>query len=206
MGKLDSWSARLAFMPTKNWSMQYSQGHLVDPEFLDPGNLVRRTASISHNRTWQDGNWASTVVWGRNRELHGNSNSYLLESTVNFWDKNYLYSRMELADKSRLYESNVFGRPGNVNFFQVFASPGAGSPSGIGSPVFHPLKFHVRPARIGAVTFGGVRDVVATPRMRLGVGADLTFHHIPEPLQGIYGSNPKSFHLFLRFRPGRMHH
>lgn len=63
MGKLDSWSARLAFLPTKNWSMQYSQGHLVDPEFLDPGNLVRRTASISHNRSWQDGNWASTVVW-----------------------------------------------------------------------------------------------------------------------------------------------
>src|SRR5262249_166990 len=87
--KLNPWSGRLWFAPTKNWAMQFSYGHLVNPEKLEPGNLQRMTASIAYNRAWTDGNWASTLVWGRNHERHGNSNAYLLESTANFLDKNY---------------------------------------------------------------------------------------------------------------------
>ena len=192
-GKLDSWSGRIWFTPTPDWSMQVSYGHLVNPEALEPGNLQRLTASISHNRSWEDGNWASSLIWGRNHERHGNSNAYLFESTVNFLDKNYLYTRMELVDKQGLLEENIFGRSG----LNEFHTGGNGSE----------LNDHFEQAfRVGAFTFGGVRDIVAGSRLRVGIGGDVTFYHVPDGLKPVYGSNPSSFHFFLRFRPGKVRH
>ncbi|PYP84136.1 MAG: hypothetical protein DMF61_21300 [Blastocatellia bacterium AA13] len=193
MGKLDSWSGRIWFTPTREWSMQFSFGHLVHPEALEPGNLKRMTASITHNRSWDDGNWASSLIWGRNHELNGNSNSYLLESTANFLDKNYLYTRMELVDKPGLLEENIFGRQGLDQFQVVDGRIERG-------PLFE------RFFRVGAFTFGGVRDIAADSKLRIGVGADVTFYHVADGLNAIYGSSPTSFHVFLRIRPGKMHH
>ncbi len=193
MGKLDSWSARVWFTPTPDWSMQFSYGNLVHPEALEPGNLRRMTASISHNRSWEDGNWATSLIWGRNHELHGNSNSYLLESTANFLDKNYLYTRMELVDKPGLLEENIFGRAGLDEFHPI----GNGFELGDRFEEFF---------RVGAFTFGGVRDIVAASKLRVGIGADVTFYHVPDGLKPIYGSSPTSFHLFVRIRPGKMSH
>ena len=59
---------------------------------------------------------------------------------------------------------------------------------------------------IGAFTFGGVRDLVQSSIGQIGLGADVTFYSKPAALDGIYGKNPVSFHIFLRFRPGRMRH
>ena len=193
MGKLDSWSGRIWFTPTPDWSIQFSYGHLVHPEVLEPGNLKRMTASISYNRSWDDGNWATTLIWGRNHELHGNSNAYLLESTANFLDKNYLYTRMELVDKPGLLEENIFGRAGLDEFHPI----GNGFELGDRFDQFF---------RVGAFSFGGVRDIVASSKLRVGIGADVTFYHVPDGLKPIYGSSPTSFHLFLRIRPGKMSH
>jgi mono/diheme cytochrome c family protein len=193
MGKLDSWSGRIWFTPTPNWAMQFSYGHLVNPEAIEPGNLKRLTASISHNRSWDDGNWASTLIWGRNHERHGNSNAYLLESTANFLDKNYLYTRLELVDKLGLLEENIFGRRGLDEFH----------PIGDGVPVSSHFD---QSFRVGAFTFGGVRDIVADSKLRVGIGADVTFYHVPDGLKPIYGSSPTSFHVFVRVRPGKMKH
>ena len=192
-GKLDSWSGRLWFTPTPDWSLQVSYGHLVNPEALEPGNLQRLTASISHNRSWENGNWASSLIWGRNHERHGNSNAYLLESTVNFLDKNYLYTRLELVDKQGLLEENIFGRPG-LNEFHTRVN-------GL------ELSEHFEQAfRVGAFTFGGVRDILVGSSLRVGIGADVTFYHVPSGLKAVYGSSPSSFHVFLRFRPGKVKH
>jgi hypothetical protein len=61
----------------------------------------------------------------------------------------------------------------------------------------------VHPAyRIGAYTFGGVRDVVQKPAWQLGVGADVTFYSKPAVLDSAYGYDPVSFQIFLRVRPG----
>ena len=193
MGKLDSWSGRAWFTPTPNWTMQFSYGHLVDPEVATPGNLNRLTASISHNHSWRDGNWASTLIWGRNDERHGTSNSYLLESTANFLDKNYVYTRMELVDKTGLLEENIFGRPG----IEPLPLIGNGGESG---------EHFEQMFRIGAVTIGGVRDILVQPKFRVGIGADVTFYHVPEALKPIYGSSPTSFHMFVRIRPEKMSH
>ncbi len=160
--------------------------------------MKRWTASIHHNRNWRDGHWASSLIWGRNSEEHGKSNAYLLESTVNFLDKNYFYTRMELGDKTGLLRENVFGRAGLVDEDHDHDLGG-----GHDDPHDERLEQWFR---VGAFTFGGVRDFVATDRLRMGVGAGVTFYHVPDGLKQIYGSSPTSFQVFLRIRPGKMNH
>jgi hypothetical protein len=197
-GKLDSVSGRLWFTPTPDWTMQVSYGYLTNPEALEPGDLKRWTASIHHHRNWHDGHWASSLIWGRNSEAHGRSNAYLFESTANFKDKNYLFTRLELGDKAGLLQENVFGRSGLVTDHHHAGETGAG---GLGDE--HD-ELAERWFRVGAFTFGGVRDVVATPKLRVGIGASATFYHVPDGLKPVYGSSPTSFQIFLRFRPGKM--
>jgi hypothetical protein len=60
--------------------------------------------------------------------------------------------------------------------------------------------------RIGAYTFGGVRDLVQNRHWQLGLGADVTFYSKPAILDSVYGNNPVSFHVFLRVRPGVSRH
>ncbi len=61
----------------------------------------------------------------------------------------------------------------------------------------------VHPAyRIGAYTFGGVRDVVRNWAWQVGLGADVTFYSKPAALDAAYGEHPVSFQIFLRVRPG----
>ena len=80
----NSRSARLSFAPNRNWSMQVSHGLLRNPEALEPGDVRRTTASISYNRPLKRGNWATSLIWGRNHENHGgeifNLNGYVAES------------------------------------------------------------------------------------------------------------------------------
>jgi hypothetical protein len=173
LGALDSWSARASLAPSKNWVAQYSYGHLVHPEALEPANTDRQTASISYNRPLGRGDWSNTLVWGRNRKESAVpiTNSYLYESDLNFAEKNYAYSRMELVDKDELdLQPPLTGRS----------------------------------FRIGAFTFGGVRDFIQNAHGQIGLGADVTFYSKPSALDPIYGVNPVSFHIFLRLRPPKM--
>ena len=102
---LDSWSARVFTAPGRNWAAQYSVGRLEKPEALEPGNQLRETASLEYNRPLASGYWASTAVWGR---VHKSAtdrvlNSYLFESTLNFRQRNYAFTRLELVDKDELF-------------------------------------------------------------------------------------------------------
>ncbi|MGH9881881.1 MAG: hypothetical protein ACRD6N_10630, partial [Pyrinomonadaceae bacterium] len=58
--------------------------------------------------------------------------------------------------------------------------------------------------RIGAYTFGGARDIWNKDKISMAIGSDLTFYSKPSILDPIYGNNPVSWRLFLRFRPGKM--
>ena len=58
--------------------------------------------------------------------------------------------------------------------------------------------------RIGAHTFGYVRDVFDSERLSVGVGSDVTFYSKPAVLDGIYCNNPISYRFFVRVRPGKM--
>jgi hypothetical protein len=102
---LDSWSVRGSVAPDRNWTAQYSIGHLDHPEALEPWNQWRQTASIEYNRPLEWGNWASSLIWGRVHEISPgtNLNGYLLESTLNFWRRDYAFTRLELVDKDELF-------------------------------------------------------------------------------------------------------
>jgi hypothetical protein len=179
----NSRSARFTFAPDKNWAMQVSSGFLRQPEASEPTTDIRRTtASVQYNKPFERGNWASAFIWGRNHtsspsEVH-NLNGYTFESTVNFLDKNYLYTRLELVDKNELLRAVDRAR--------------------LGIRQDHPSF------RIGAYTFGGVRDVWNTEKISMAIGSDLTFYSKPPVLDQIYGANPVSWRLFLRLRPAKM--
>jgi hypothetical protein len=102
---LDSWSARLSVAASKNWTAQYSYGRLEHPEALEPGSQRRQTASVEYVRPFNQGSWASSVVWGRVHDVFDdhNLNGYLLESTANFNLRNYVFTRVELVDKDELF-------------------------------------------------------------------------------------------------------
>jgi len=55
-----------------------------------------------YNRRLHEGNWASTILWGRTRSIQDNSifNSYLLESTMRFRTRNSVWTRVENVDRS----------------------------------------------------------------------------------------------------------
>jgi hypothetical protein len=105
---LDSWSARLSVAASRNWTAQYSYGRLERPEALEPGSQRRQTASVEYVRPFASGSWATSLVWGRVHKDVGNRNlnSYLLETTANFKQRNYAFSRMELVDKDELFPGN----------------------------------------------------------------------------------------------------
>ncbi|MFZ0956408.1 MAG: hypothetical protein WAN60_08700 [Candidatus Sulfotelmatobacter sp.] len=167
---LDSWSGRVSIAPTRDWTAQYSVGRLEHPEALEPGSQWRQTASVEYNRPIAGGNWASAAVWGRVQKIATNTilNGYLLESTLNFLRRDYVFTRMELVDKDELF-------------------PQAAT---------HPAY------RIGAYTFGGVRDLVQTRAWQLGLGGDVIFYSKRAVLDAAYGVHPVSFEIFLRVRTG----
>src|SRR5205823_12492458 len=140
---------------SRNWTWQYSYAHLVHPEANELGNINRQTASISYNRPLAQisGNLNATLLWGRNHKLSlaSNQNSYLLESVLNFKTRNYFFQRFELVDKDEL--------------FADLASPPSPAPD--------------RSFSIGAFTLAGVRALVHTPTVEIGLGADVTFYATP---------------------------
>jgi hypothetical protein len=167
---LDSWSGRVSVAPGREWTAQYSIGHLDHPEALEPWNQLRQTASVEYDRPITGGNWATSLVWGRVHKIATgtNLNGYLLESTVNFLRRDYAFTRLELVDKDELFP-----------------------------------QLAVQPSfRIGAYTFGGVRDLVQNHTWQLGLGADVTVYSKPAVLDASYGNFPVSFQIFLRMRPG----
>ena len=176
-GRIDSWSTRLTVQPRQNWSAQYSFAHLTSPEAQNPRADVRRmTASVMHNYPFRNGNVATTLLWGRNRELSSGAvfNGYLAESTVRFAQSNYLWGRIENADRTTELLS---GAPGIV------------LPAGEGFL-----------ARVQASSLGYGKEFHWIPYFQTELGGQVTFYRKPDFLTPIYGHHPTGLTLFLRMR------
>jgi len=102
--RLDSWSGRITFNPTANWSFQTSYGFLHSPEQLTPTVDQRRlTASATYNRPFTGGNWQTTFAWGRNYEEPGPTlDGLLVESAVGF-GRSTVFARAENVQKDDLF-------------------------------------------------------------------------------------------------------
>lgn len=171
LGALDSWSGRVSVAPSRNWTAHYSIGRLEHPEALEPGSQWRQTASVEYNRPLASGNWATSLVWGRVHKIATgtNLNGYLLESTLNFRQRNYVFSRLELVDKDELFPAASIHpayRVGAYTFggvhdlvhthtwqlglgadLTLYSKPGTLNPSYGSYPVSFQIFLRVRPAR-----------------------------------------------------------
>jgi len=130
-----------------------------------------------YNRPFERGHWASTAVWGRTRSLEDSAkeNSYLFESTVNFRDKNFAWTRLENAGRSN----------------ELLVGEHA-----------LPPKFKEEPlAHVQAYTFGYDREVRLVPKLASAIGAQVTAYHAGKALQPVYGANPVGISVFIRLRP-----
>jgi hypothetical protein len=170
-GALDSWSTRLWFRPAREWEVQLSTGHLVEPEELEPGNVQRSTVSVSWLRERPGGFTAALGAYGVNDKDVGTGDAYLFEATHAF-HSNTVYGRLEFTD----VESHALLDDHDVEPASPFA-------------------------RVAAFSLGYVRELAKPRGFDLGVGADLTVYGVPRELEPEYGSSPVSFHVFMRLRP-----
>lgn len=135
-GKLDSWSTRLSWNPTRQWALQASYGRIKSPEELHPEVDVDRTTASA---IYQTERTQTTFAWGRNspRGGHGHAhatNAYLLESAYKT-DAHTVFGRAELADKDELVPDNTY-RIGKLSLGYVYDVPlGQHFKAGIGGLV-----------------------------------------------------------------------
>ncbi len=103
VGALDTWSARLTVAPGKDWSAQYSLGHLHSPEQVHPEeDVLRQTASVAYHHATPAGDLHAIAVWGRNHTTGSpiNANGYLLEAALRPHGDQTLWTRLENADRT----------------------------------------------------------------------------------------------------------
>ncbi|MFN7980097.1 MAG: hypothetical protein U0P30_18330 [Vicinamibacterales bacterium] len=169
LGALDSQAVQLSYV-RGGWSAQVSTAWLTHPERLYPTDARRHTASVSYARTDGVRLLAWTAAFGQNRESHGSFDAWLAEGTWRPAAHGAIYSRAEWLEKDIL---------------------DAG---------FHPLGVlhRHRVSRVGALTLGGVVDVLTGRAGQLGVGADVSGYRVPANLREGYGS-PLSVHVFVRY-------
>lgn len=172
-GRLDSFSGRVWYRPNDEWELQASSGRLKNPEELEPGNVVRSTASASWTRRNGAAISSVTAGLGRNDTDHGARHAFFVEGSRHA-DMNTLYARFEATQvETALLQTDVL-------------------PEGPAADVKDPVV---------ALTLGGVRDVLAWRGFEGGIGADVTFYGVPSTLQPMYSAHPVSFHVFFRLRP-----
>jgi hypothetical protein len=120
---------------------------------------------------------ATTVLWGRTRSLADNSkeNSYLAEALLRFASTNYMWTRIENADRSN----------------ELLLTPGSPLPPNFSeSPLGH----------IAAYTLGYDRDIALGKHVLAAPGAQFMVYRTPVPLRATYGDTPTGEVLFVRFR------
>jgi len=173
VGPLDSFAGRLWYRPNDEWELQVSSGRLRHPEELEPGNVVRSTASASWTHKRGDAVAAVTVAIGRNDTDHGARSAGFVEGARRA-GRHTIFTRLEgVQVETALLQTDTL-----VD----------GPASDVKSPV-------------AAFTLGAVRDIFWRRGFEGGLGADVTFYGVPDALQPAYGAHPVSFHIFFRLRP-----
>lgn len=170
-GALDSLSGRLWYRPTSTWEFQVSSGRLQDPEVLEPGNVVRTTASAQWTRARGDDLTSMTAAYGRNDSDHGSRNGVLVEGARQK-GKTSVYGRFEVLQ----VETSLL-LTGEVPEHDAARDP------------------------LAALTLGATRGVFRARGFEGAMGADVSLYAPAAPLRSAYSSSPVSFHVFFRLRP-----
>jgi hypothetical protein len=182
---LDSFSARLTWLPTPRVAWQVSSGrlHEAEPAFPpDPRvSVARTTTSITWHAPRGDGGvWATTLAYGLNREgahVHGGVvgstlrlHAGLLESTLTLGGGHTAFGRAELV-----------GMPAHE---------------------LHAHEYDGLVFTVAKLQAGYVRQLPAWRGLTAGVGGSATVSLLPEALRSRYGGRAApGFALFLTVRP-----
>ena len=187
--RMNSWSTRVTVNPSHSLSMSSSYGVQDMPEHHAhhhpsgdspvASQMRRFSSSIMHGRrVGKHGQWASTLLYGGNKNFNERwSNSLLAEteSTVDGW--NTVFSRIEYVEKSA-EDIQISGFPAEHKF-----------------PLY-------------SFSLGYIRELVGHERpFTVGAGLRGTVNYIPRELESGYGSRtPVGGMIFLRVRPNHGAH
>jgi hypothetical protein len=174
LGRMDSVSARLWYRPAPAWELQLSSGHLVSPEQLGHGNVVRTTASASYTHGDPAHMLAATVGVGMNSTDEATRHAGFGEVTRG-WGGTLVSVRAELVQVE-----SVLLLTGEVP---------------------HSSADEARRDAVGALTAGVQRDLRRWRGFTMAVGANGTLYRVPQMLKATHGAHPGSFQLFLQLRP-----
>jgi hypothetical protein len=174
LAPLDSFSARVWYLPTRTLALQISAGRLAEAEAPDhPGDPrvdVRRvTASVTWHRPIGRGAlWASTAAWGRNTEEGVGTDALLLETAVLRDARRSWFGRFEVVEKS----AHDLGAPGDGVF------------------------------TVAKIQVGHVRYFASWRGLQAGAGASISAGLVPRTLDSLYGRrvNP-GLAVYLTMRP-----
>lgn len=177
--RFNSYSIRLSYNLSDNWSFQVSRGWLYDVHNTGPReDLIRTTASAIYSARLADEIFLNaTAVWGYNNPTRGHhtlsSHSFLLESALTL-NNTTLYGRYEFVEKSTedlLLDEDIFGH-------QLFG--------------------------VNAFTLGLQQKIVSMWNTNIALGTQATLYITPDELEDIYGTNPWGLQFYLRIYPGLM--
>jgi hypothetical protein len=173
--RLDSFSARVTWNPTRELSAQVSWGRIKSPELLEPEkNEDRFTASATYTVPFRGENvWSTTAAWERKVVTGGEAfDGFLLESALIFSKTYTLFARAERIDTHELLHNTA----------------------GVSSALAHGTF------AVSKITIGGIYDMRIDQHLKLGVGALVSKYLVPAELQPFYGTSPTSFMLFMRMK------
>lgn len=180
VGPIDSWSARLTVTPERDFTAQYSLGHLHSPEATHPAeDVLRQTASIAAHHAWSSVSPTSeidaTAIWGRNHTIgtNVNANGYLFEAEFRLRQRQSIWTRIENDDRT----TDLLG------------------------PTAPPEEAVI--GRVQAYTIGYAHRIWSNNWSSLELGAQPTFYVTPQPLTAIYGAHPLGVAALLHWRIGR---
>lgn len=171
LGPLDSVATRASWT-SGPWRAQLSNGWLSSPEALEPGNVVKTTASVEYARPHaEDARGVSgTAAVGRNRRSDHTEWGALVEAAIHATPALRIYTRAEMVDRFILVDFDHAARTGEERHFR---------------------------SRIGAWAIGADREVWRSALASAAIGADVTIHRTPVNLRDSYGA-PVSWHVYVR--------
>ncbi len=174
--RFDSWSGRFSVNPSENWALQVSQAFVKSPEALHPGEDVNRTtASVIYSSPRNAvRSFNATALWGLNATEDIYENALLAEAALTM-NRLTFYTRYEWIQKSS-EELDL-------------------TDEGFGPEVLFPIN---------AITLGTAYDIFRARFLNMAAGGHFSVFAADRRLDELYGKNPVSVEVFLRFYPPRM--
>ncbi len=173
--KFDSYSGRISYNPNPYWSFQVSQGFVKSPEATKPHeNVNRTTASAVYSKPLRKNNFVNITSLWGLNSSHANEQAFLLEASW-IMKRFAIYSRYEWVQKS-------------------------GEELNLSKDLFGKENLY----NVRALTAGASFDIIRSKSGFIAIGTQCTYFFTDERLNNLYGKNPVSAEVYLRFYPPRM--